>query len=244
MDKKYLNIFILIALSLIWSCSDVADDPTEAPLDPDQGKSYFFLEEGKYREYDVYEIRYLAVDLSDTLSYEIREEVKEAVVNDQAEKAYLIYRYSRSNDQEEWALDSVWSARVERTRAVSTENNDQYVKMVFPADTIQSWDRNLFNRRDQKIARIKSFNKLFTVDFNTAFNNAMEVEISVEDDSIVQRDNRYEVFADSIGLVYKYYEVLKYCSREPECELGAKIIEWGRFYTETLRAHGFTDEED
>ena len=35
-----------------------------------------------------------------------------------------------------------WSARVERTRAVSTENNDQYVKMVFPADTIQSWDQS------------------------------------------------------------------------------------------------------
>ena len=42
MDKKYLNIFILIALSLIWSCSDVADDPTEAPLDPDQGNLISF----------------------------------------------------------------------------------------------------------------------------------------------------------------------------------------------------------
>lgn len=240
---KHLNIFTLIALCFIWSCSDVADDPSEPPLDPDQGKTYFFLEEGKYREYQVYEIRYLAVDLSDTLSYEVREEVKEAVVNDQAEKAHLIYRYSRANNQEEWALDSVWSARVERTRAVSTENNNQYVKMVFPADTIQSWDRNLFNGRNQKITKARTFNQPFTIGFNT-FLNAMEVEISVEDDSIVQRDNRYEVFADSIGLVYKYYEVLKYCSREPDCELGAKIIESGRFYTETLRAHGFLDEED
>ncbi len=243
MGKKHLNIFILLALLFAWSCSDVSDEPAEPPLDPDQGKTYFFLEEGKYREYDVYEIRYLAVDISDTMSYQVREEVKEAVVNDQAEKAHLVYRYSRIDDEAEWELDSVWSARVERQRAVSTENNEQYVKMVFPSDTIQSWDRNLFNGREQKITRARTFNEPFTIGFNT-FLNAMEVEISMEDDSITVRDNRLEVFADSIGLVYKYFEVLEYCSREPDCELGAKIIESGRFYTETLIAHGFIDEED
>jgi hypothetical protein len=228
---------------LTGACTDVDEVPTEPPLDPNQGKSYFFLEEGKFREYEVVEIKYSAVDISDTLAYQIREEVKEALDIEQAEKAHLIYRYSRGSELENWALDSVWSARLESNLAVATENNQSYVKMLFPADTVQSWDRNLFNGKTEEIVKARSFNEPFTIGFNT-FLEAMEVQISQADDSVTFRDNRYEVFADSIGLVYKYSEVLTYCSREKDCEIGAKVIESGRYYTETLIAHGFIDEEE
>ena len=68
----------------------------------------------------------------------------------------------------------------------------------------------------------------------------MEVEISNISDSITFRDMRTEVYVDSIGLVFKDYDVVKLCSR-PEC-LGKNIVESGRLYIESLTAHGFLDE--
>lgn len=242
MKFKHLNILFFLLAFAAYSCSNNEDQPAEPPLHPDLGKSYFFLESGKYREYDVYRIRYTAVDISDTTTYQIREEIRESIENLQAEKAHLVYRYSRIDETQDWKLDSVWSARVERTFAVSTENNEQFVKMAYPSDTLQTWDRNLYNGRDEEIAQMKTFNEPFTIGFNT-FLKASEILIRQEDDSITFRDNRFEVFSDSIGLVYKYSEVLKYCSDQDRCEIGAKIIESGRYYTETLVAHGNINED-
>lgn len=229
-------------LALI-SCSEFTDETPTPPLDPDQGKSYFFLEEGKYREYDVYEIRYLRLDRRDTLRYQVREEVGEVFAAEQAEKAHLIYRYSRLDDDQEWGLDSVWSARVERDRAIMTENNVQYVKMFFPADTTKYWDRNLYNDLDEKVIRARTYDEPFTVGFNT-FLNASEIEISTFDEPITERDFRLEVYADSIGLVFKEYEVVKYCSDQDLCIPGTREIQSGRFYQEQLIAHGNINDEE
>ena len=244
MNKKHLNIF-LFSLMVLWaiSCSEFADQAPQQPLDPDLGKTYFFLEEGKYREYDVYEIRYFAVSLSDTMAYQIREEVREPYSPVQAEKAHLIYRFKRFDDAEPWGLDSVWSARVERNRAVVTENNVQFVKMNFPADTNLTWDHNLYKDKPQELIRARSFNEPFTTGFNT-FLNATEIEISAFDEPITERDFRLEVYADSIGRVFKEYEVVKYCSDQDFCEIGSRTIQSGRYYRERLIAHGNVNDEE
>ena len=235
-----IKLFFLLSLAIILSsCGDTETAEPIPPLDPDLGKSYFFLEPNKYREYDVFEIRYSAVDISDTLEYQLREEVREAFTNGLGQESRIIHRLIRSNDQEEWQLDSVWSARVVDQRAITTENNLPFVKMVFPVDTTRRWDINQFNGRDVVISKFKSFNEPFTVELNT-FLEAMEIEISNVTDLITFRDNRTEVYADSIGLVLKDYDVVKLCSRQ-EC-LGQNIVESGRRYRETLTAHGFIDE--
>ena len=123
--------------------------------------------------------------------------------------------------------------------AISVENNLPFVKMVFPVDTTRRWDVNQFNGRSSVISKFKSFNEPYKVGLNT-FLEAMEVEISNISDSITFRDMRTEVYVDSIGLVFKDYDVVKLCSR-PEC-LGKNIVESGRLYIESLTAHGFLDE--
>ncbi len=221
------------------SCGNAESEEPIPPLDQDLGKSYFFLEANKYREYDVYEIRYSAVDISDTLEYQLREEVRESFSNATGQESRIIHRLIRQNEQQDWALDSVWSARVETELAVSVENNLPLVKMVFPVDTTRRWDINQFNGRSSSISKFKSFNAPYTVGLNT-FLEAMEIEISNISDLITFRDNRTEVYVDSIGLVFKDYDVVKLCSRQ-EC-LGQNIVESGRLYRESLIAHGFIDE--
>lgn len=220
----------------ILACS-VKETAPILPLDPATGQTYFYLVEGKYREYDVYEIRHQGVDISDTFNYQLREEVEAPFLNDQGDMSHLIYRYIRASSLDSWDLDSTWSARINQDYAVKVENNKSFVKMFYPSLEGKTWDGNAFNTGDNDQYEITSFNKFYSLPNSLiSFEKAMEVRQNVEDDSLTFRDNRKEVYVDSVGLVYKEYEVFKYCSL-PAC-IGQKIIQSGRFYTETLTAHG------
>ncbi|OEK04636.1 hypothetical protein [Roseivirga misakiensis] len=244
MRLKFEYLFLLLIL-VTFSCVSNDDAPAEEPLDPDLGKSYFFLEPDKFREYEVYEIRYSAVEISDTLEYQLREEVSDSFVSNGIESR-LIRRLTRNTSNDPWSLDSLWTARVEEGMAVSVENNLPLVKMVFPVDTSRRWDRNLLNGRDALTQRYLTFNEPFTQGINT-FLRATEIQVSDDNDenpsglAITFRDERTEVYADSIGLVRKEYRQLKFCSVGP-CA-NQEIVQSGRYYREVLTAHGSLNEE-
>lgn len=235
---------------VISACNNNSTETTPA-IDPDTGKSYFFLKEGQFREYEVFEIRYLAVDISDTFRYELREEVKEEFVTNGI-TSNIIHRFRRADASQEWLLDSVWSARVETDRAISVENNIPIVKMLFPALEGRKWNGNAFNVRDEDEFIITTFSPAQDEDNNTSFqvpipgraisfSEVLVVEQNQEEDMITFRDNRVEVYKDSVGLVFKEYDVVKICSRV-EC-LGQEIVESGRFYRELLTNQGKIEDE-
>ncbi|MFY0591980.1 hypothetical protein [Roseivirga sp.] len=238
------QFLLFLALVTTYACSTGDDAPAEPPLDPDLGKTYFFLEPNKFREYDVYEIRYTAVEISDTLEYQLREEVDEPFTVNGVESR-IIRRLTRTQSTDPWLLDSIWTARVEAGRAVSVENNIPLQKMVFPVDTTRRWDRNLLNGQEALTQKYLSFNEPFTQGFNT-FLRATEIQVSDDNDenaaglAITFRDERTEVYADSIGLVRKEYRQVKFCSVGP-CA-NQEIVQSGRYYLETLIAHGTTNE--
>ena len=239
---EYLFLVLVIVIS---SCGNANDEDAEPPLDPDLGKTYFFLEANKFREYDVYEIRYTGVDISDTLEYQLREEVKEAFTTNGVQSR-VVHRLTRDLSSDPWVLDSVWTARVERERAVSVENNIPLQKMIFPVDTTRRWDRNLLNGDVATVQKYLSFNEPFTQGFNT-FLRACVVQVSDDNDendtglAITFRDERTEVYADSIGLVRKEYRQFKFCTTG-NCQL-QEIVQSGRYYRETLIAHGLIEDE-
>ena len=236
MAKKVFLSLILVLMVALACFSGRGTDPV-MPLDPTLGQSYFFLVEGKFREYDVREIRHHGVNISDTFNYQLREEVKEPFINDRGDTSHIVFRYVRTTATASWSLDSTWSARVNQDYALTVENNKPFVKMLYPTIKGTTWDGNAFNTSEIDQYEIVPFDAFFSIPNSLiSFEKAMEIEHNVEDDSVTVRDNRKEVFADSVGLVYKRYEVYKYCSL-PAC-LGQKIIQSGRFYTETLTAHG------
>lgn len=251
MPSRVLSNAVLSLLLLFFLASGCSGNSTDTvpAIKPDTGKSYFFLEEGQFREYDVYEIRYLAVDISDTLEYQLREEVKEAFFSN-GTTSNIIHRFRRESVLEAWELDSVWSARVETDRAISVENNVPIVKMVFPSVQERKWNGNAFNTREEDEFRIITFSAAQDENNNTSyqvpipgraisFSEVMVVEQHNDEDMITFRDNRVEVYKDSVGLVFKQYDVVKICSRV-EC-LGQEIVESGRFYRELLTSEGKID---
>lgn len=256
MIRQYFSILLVFSL-ILSACGTSGTSETIPAIDTDAGKSYFFLQEGKYREYDVYEIRYLAVNISDTLIYQLREEVKESF-NRNGVLSNVIHRYSRLDETQEWSLDSVWSARVERDRAISMENNVPIVKMTFPALEETTWDGNLYNTRAEDEFKVITFDPDQDTENQTSFrvpvqgNAASFTEVLVIEhhafEDLVGKDVRQEVYKDSVGLVYKEYETLKYCTTESVCDydptMPGEFVVSGRYYREILTAHGSLDDEN
>ncbi|MCE7995501.1 MAG: hypothetical protein HEP71_26215 [Roseivirga sp.] len=256
MVKQFFPVFILCSLFLS-SCGTSGSSETIPAIDQEAGKSYFFLEEGKFREYEVYEIRYHAVGLSDTLAYQLREEVKESFTNNGV-RSNVIHRFSRIDENQEWSLDSVWSARVERDRAISMENNIPILKMTFPSLQERTWDGNLFNTRQEDEFKVITFDPTQNDENQTSFrvpvagSAASFTEVLVIEhesfEDFVDKDVRMEVYKDSVGLVYKEYETLKYCTTNSVCDydptMPGEFVVSGRYYREILLTHGFIDNEN
>ena len=134
-----------------------------------------------------------------------------------------VLRYVRPNGLEVFRLDSVFSVRKDENVVVKMEHNIPYVKMDFPIEEGKVWNGNLFNARPAKdfLAEAVSVSKL--VGGNT-FSNTFTV-IESQDSSLVDKNLRYEIYAEDVGLIYKRTEDLIYCN-QPEC-FGQKIIERG-----------------
>ena len=97
--------------------------------------------------------------------------------------------------------------------------------LVYPLSQDFSWNGNALNNEVEESFFVESTGSYILDQF--AFPDAVKVRINEEDDLITIRDNRYEVYANNIGLVESYYEVFRYCSRN-DC-LGEQIIQEGRF---------------
>ena len=115
--------------------------------------------------------------------------------------------------------------------------------MVFPSQAERVWDGNIFNTKAVDQFKILNFGVLTNIAVNNDLEttSTMTIEQENDEDGITFKNIRREVYADSIGLISKLYNVVKICSRS-EC-LGQQLIESGRFYRETIYAHGFIDED-
>ena len=231
---KYALIFILFIGSL--ACTEQLE--ITEPFYPET--ILFPLESGNYRDYAVTERIYFTSTDVETRVYQIREEVGPSFQNIQGEQSFELRRFSRNGIDESWNLDSLWISRIDSNpslRSVQVENNVPFIKLVFPAAEGKKWDGNALNNKAVETYEITEIIENYNAPLGSlSFPVGVKVLQQEDDDELTIRDIRYEVYSPNIGMVHRYNETLKYCSR-PEC-LGQKIVESGRFIEMRLIAHG------
>ena len=229
-NKSILHIFFFVlSAALLVSCSEKTISPDNNRL----GLEYFPLETGQFRVYDVDEILY-SISSFDTLKYQLKESVVSTFENAEDGITYTIHREKRNTDQETWKLDSVWSARKTNSIAVSVENNISFVKMVFPIKNDLRWDGNVLNSLAEK-QYVYDMNLEKMTFSEQVFTDLVKVIQSDVEENIVNRDERYEIYAKEVGLVEKYGMSLMYCTVDCPSQ---KTIVSGRFIQQTLTSYG------
>jgi hypothetical protein len=224
---KYFANF-LVFLALLVGCE------AEHSLVTNAGAAYFPLQTGVFQVYTVHEIIYSASEAPQESNYELMTEVTDSFPSANG-LTYVIHRRTRQNDTDAWQALDTWSVRKDDREIIVSEGNSAFVKMKFPLHEENVWDGNVFNSlgRDdyawKEIAKPAAFNGM-------TFEKTLTVEQEDNEDPIVFRDERKEVYAMDIGLVYKEIIQLNYCTADA-C-LGQQKIDHGQEVTMVIREYG------
>lgn len=203
-------------------------------------QSYFPLRVGDYRIYQVYGSDIHQASCTDTTSqtpngFELKELIYDSVKNNEHGYTYLIHRYTRTDETQTWKDLDTWSAQINANQVVVTQRNTPFVKLVFPLKNNGRWNANMYNKLE-----MTAYDSLTNLGKAYQLNNGQTypVTLTVSHDDrnfITAHDKHVEVYALSVGLIYRETTYLIYL--QGPCE-GEQIIESGTAYTQTLDSMG------
>jgi hypothetical protein len=204
------------------------------PVSP--GYAYFPLQTGRYVIFDVDEQRYtFGATLPISRTYQVKEVVGRAYTDVTGRQAYRLMRYRRLADGTPWQTDSIWSARLTDSKAIRTENGQDFVKLLFPVSDRLRWDGNEYNALGEDSYELRNSRQPYRVS-DKEFGETVTV-IAQQDSTLLAQDKRIEVYASGLGLIYKERIQLQYCSTTPAC-IGKYQIDYGIRQIYRIRSSG------
>jgi hypothetical protein len=224
MQRFFTIVSLLICGILLQSCINHNDCGCVAP--PDTGRSFYYPILGQAVVYDAEETQYAIGEKPTVKKYQVKEVFASVFTNASGKEMAKIESYRRANDQDTWEKTIVSTANVEQERALKTEDNITYVKMVFPISEGQKWDANAYNTLGADSYEVKNRNKPFTID-NQVLNRTVTI-VQQYDSTLVDLKKRTETYADGIGLIYQEKTAVVFCNKA-DC-LGKATIDFGTKY--------------
>ncbi|EON76715.1 hypothetical protein ADIS_2774 [Lunatimonas lonarensis] len=226
---RWIQGFFLAGVVLLSISCDWTERESPEPMNP----RFSPLQVGRFWVYEVEQREYFGeADFEDSHFF-YRDQITEELTNAQGQPVYRVVR-QRSVDRQQWDNELAYSLRMDESRLVRWMNNSQHILLIYPVQPLRQWDANLFNPTGPEIFAIERIGSHAMGE--RVFPSAVLVRHMEDDDFITFRDNRYEVYAENVGLVESYSEVFTYCSRSA-C-LGQQIIQAGRFIHLKLSTHG------
>ena len=201
---RHLSKIALLSLLLVFIFFSCKKDKGNYDLHYD----YFGLIEGRYIDYDVTEIHHDAASSipHDTSYYQLRTWIGDTIIDNQGRIARKFIRFTRNNSSDEWAQTDIWTTLIAERRAETVEENQRVIKMVFEPTESKEWNINSFNLLTELNAYYRDIHLKQTINGET-FDSTLVVE---QEDffSLIDYRRKYEVYANNIGLVQKYYKNL------------------------------------
>lgn len=155
----------------------------------------------------------------DTFRSFIREEIGEKFLDEEGHPVFKVYRFFRRNQNDAWTRINTWTTEVDSARAIRTEENLKFVKLVFPVKKGLRWDGNVFIDEDLRIEvagesiepyknwkhRMEETDEVYT--YKGAGIPSIRVNL-VDDSSIIDRRKVTEYYGKGLGLVRKEMMIL------------------------------------
>ncbi len=186
---------------------------------------YFPIAVGQYQIYEVTDINYTISSDPIYSKYFLKEQISESYENQASEKIYKIERFKRQTNAQSWKIDSVWTAQLLTNKVVRTENNVDIIKLFFPIQTAQFWNKNELNSFSVQKISYQDKGKDFKID-GKVYQNTVSVIIK-NDSSLLSKNKNFEVYAPLFGMIYQENTNLAYCQATPTC-VGKGLIEYGK----------------
>ncbi|GAA4427755.1 hypothetical protein GCM10023188_11220 [Pontibacter saemangeumensis] len=228
--RKALLLLVVLA-GIVAGCEDKYKDPDPKAM----GYDYYPLEIGAYRIYNVTDIKF-KFNKGDTLRFQMRERIDTSFYDQTNALVYKVIRSVRTNENSIWKDDSVMTVSISNNMVQLTRDNTKYVKLVFPIKEGGEWVGDAFNDHfynDNVVlirnSKIRDGKELYTyanvgASYDVGeinFPNTVTVIQNSPETYPIRIDERKEVYAEGVGLVYRIYNrvVFEPCA-DDQCEFG------------------------
>jgi len=213
---KIFSFLLILCGMILFSCKKETEPVDESTF----GYNYFPVIQGKSWIYSSDSIIYdNGGTRVDTFRSFIREDIGDSFSDSEGNTVYKLSRYFRRNETDNWTRTNTWTTFVDKTRAIRTEENLKFVKLVFPVKKGLRWDGNIFLDKDIKIDvagesieayknwkyRMEEISDDFNFDGKVV--EAIKVNL-VDDSSIIDRRKVTEYYGKDIGLLQKEMIIL------------------------------------
>ncbi|HET8859588.1 hypothetical protein [Marivirga sp.] len=215
-----MRLYLLLSSLLIIFTS--CENSTVAPNEVNLGLQFFPIDSQSVDSYSVEEINYNNDGTIDTNRYFVQDEWNDSMAIEGGVKLEG-YRYRISQNGQKQILSTVVKTRTSKLAKLKLGNFEE-IKLSFPIAESKSWDGQPQEFEEDEFTIFKAFQPYELGD--STILNAVQVIQEDNQDSISNFDQRIEVYAATIGLIYKVSSQLEFC-RDTEC-LGLQKIEFGR----------------
>jgi hypothetical protein len=205
--KAHLRFFLIAAIGsflLLNSCKKELVNSNQFLY-----SSYYELKSGKFVEYDVMEVNHdeNAAIQHDTSYYKLKCVIEDTFTDNAGRLAYNYVRYKRLSSSELWVQSDLWSTIVFNNKAELVEENQRIVKLVFPASEFTIWNANQFNSDVKLNCKYAELHKSKVIN-GFSFDSTLVVE-QEDKRNLIEFKRKYEIYANRVGLVKKYYKDLQ-----------------------------------
>lgn len=211
-----IAIILLACIAWLGACKKgTSIDP------PDFKAEYQPVEIGHWVEYRVDSIVYTFADpfvFSDTLTFELREEVTDSFRDLSGDLTFELTRFRRAPGDSVWGVDRVWKTNPYVDRVEKTEDEFRYIKLIFPPKQGDDWNGTIYiNTTADEVEEYIRPGKDWTFNYTSvdeaatigSFNlDSTLTVVHVDDSNKIERDYSIEIYAKGIGLVYKDIRIL------------------------------------
>lgn len=189
---------ILIALITFFGCKS----DKENTVKPNLNYNYAGLQTGNYIIYNVDSIFYDDFTAtSDTFHFQIKEHLNATFTDLQGDPAYRIERFKKYPDSTHWELVDVWQSKITTTNYQKVEENDRFIKLIFPVRANKTWNGNNFNNLGEQIYEYTAVHQAENIG-GIPFDSVATVT-QINDVNLITENLFIEKFATNIGMVYQ-----------------------------------------
>jgi len=231
MKSKQTYLFLILFFLLLQACNH---NDCGCVTPPQSGYSFFYPIYKQYVEYEVEETQYALSQEPLVKTYQVKELVDSFFTDIDGKEALLIKRFQRNNEQQAWKLDSVFTSKKLQDKALKSENNITYLKLMFPLKEKMTWDINLFNAFGKDEVVVENLYKPYTVN-NQYFPSTVRI-VQENDSTLVDLKKKIEIYADGVGLIYAEKTALAYCNT-PDC-IGKNKVDFGTRFIMKFKKNG------
>ncbi|PIP54774.1 MAG: hypothetical protein COX07_03505 [Bacteroidetes bacterium CG23_combo_of_CG06-09_8_20_14_all_32_9] len=197
MSFRQIYGFLCVLLVIFSGCRK-----ENAPVPVNYKFNYFPLKHGLQRIYKVTDITIDdTINKYDTVIYELKERIDSFFTDNSGNTAWRLERYKRADSSQAWQISDVWENQILNNQAHSVEENQRFVKIIFPPENEKSWDGNAFNTLDAKTYIITGIDQPVTL--NGLFFDSVLTVNQENSESYINKYLTIEQYAVNYGLINK-----------------------------------------